>query len=972
MIVGGIQTVRTGDLGKGISAGLGAYGGANLTSGLMEAGASTISTPAAADAYASLGANAITDAQALTQGFGSAEELMQTKAALAGQEAVTTAGPFESLSKGFNAATANPAAMGQFAKDNWKSLAMAAGPAILAGMTPKDTMPKTVTQPGRVMPSTYDPISGRFIQGNPYEVPVKSAASGGIMGFDESANSPMSRQSLSNMENTGGMFNYAQDGGGVMRMAEGGIAHFVDGGEVYQNVANAYDPTKDDPATAMRKIQEAMNANKLLADTNLYNLQATKPTVTDLYSQYLNRAPEAGMEDYWNKTLNPGGAAAGDTMSYADTQRFKTAAGNELAANAGIAGLKPTDLVTGASGELAATPNNASATPNGGLPNLLANATGAGAAAPQLTPTQAAAEVNDMYRNVLGRDADPVGMAYWTNQIALGVPLDTLFNNFKTSATGNAEIVNQNFGNAAAAMADYKGYSSTEGGTVGDEWVRNVLGRELNADDRSQQWYRDLLDPKVAKDVNTTKSIYNDFKAYARSRDPLANTDLNWMAASQLKALPPPVNPTQQATQTVAKATGINTAPEAALPVGISGSTGPSQIGGGATVNPNGTITTSPVIPGIPVGGFTGMKDVRDAYTKGGGSLGYTPEVPKDAPAHALKYNKLTGGSKQAYDYLTGKTPYSATPYTPTGEVMKPYAESVLGIKLPSASKAFLFDPATKTYKVNPDYAIPTVDSTGKKTYATTNKDVTDYLDTNPAGSDFAAWVVSHNLSLDQVAAATGIPISTLTKKYAGNITTANAAAGNPIPFADLYQSVLGRPGDATGLAYWRSRFGDTVDPDELAIFKEAAKSSGELKAANGGLAALTMARGGTTHMPFFSKSTGKFTSRGPQVYGDGGMAAGGQFDLGSYSDGGRLLRGPGDGVSDSIPATIGNKRPARLADGEFVVPARIVSELGNGSTEAGARKLYAMMDRVQAARKGSIGRGKVANNSRADKYLPV
>jgi hypothetical protein len=93
---------------------------------------------------------------------------------------------------------------------------------------------------------------------------------------------------------------------------------------------------------------------------------------------------------------------------------------------------------------------------------------------------------------------------------------------------------------------------------------------------------------------------------------------------------------------------------------------------------------------------------------------------------------------------------------------------------------------------------------------------------------------------------------------------------------------------------------------------------------------------------------------------------------LGDYSDGGRLLKGPGDGVSDSIPAVIGNKRPARLADGEFVVPARIVSELGNGSTEAGARKLYAMLDRVQAARKQSIGKGKVAKNSRADKLLPA
>ena len=98
----------------------------------------------------------------------------------------------------------------------------------------------------------------------------------------------------------------------------------------------------------------------------------------------------------------------------------------------------------------------------------------------------------------------------------------------------------------------------------------------------------------------------------------------------------------------------------------------------------------------------------------------------------------------------------------------------------------------------------------------------------------------------------------------------------------------------------------------------------------------------------------------------------GGLGSLGGYSDGGRLLRGPGDGVSDSIPAMIGKRQPARLADGEFVVPARIVSELGNGSTEAGARKLYKMMDRIQAARKKTVGKGRVAKNSRAEKHLPA
>jgi hypothetical protein len=103
-----------------------------------------------------------------------------------------------------------------------------------------------------------------------------------------------------------------------------------------------------------------------------------------------------------------------------------------------------------------------------------------------------------------------------------------------------------------------------------------------------------------------------------------------------------------------------------------------------------------------------------------------------------------------------------------------------------------------------------------------------------------------------------------------------------------------------------------------------------------------------------------------------GGLAAlagGGMSHLGDYSDGGRLLRGPGDGVSDSIPASIGNKRPARLADGEFVVSADVVSGLGNGSTEAGARKLYAMMDRVRKARTGTKKMGKTVN---PDKLVPA
>ena len=107
-----------------------------------------------------------------------------------------------------------------------------------------------------------------------------------------------------------------------------------------------------------------------------------------------------------------------------------------------------------------------------------------------------------------------------------------------------------------------------------------------------------------------------------------------------------------------------------------------------------------------------------------------------------------------------------------------------------------------------------------------------------------------------------------------------------------------------------------------------------------------------------------------PTQYSHGGNTHGlPNYNLGDYSDGGRLLKGPGDGVSDSIPATIGHKQPARLADGEFVIPARIVSELGNGSTDAGAKRLYDMMDRIKAKRAKAKD---IAADTKAYKLLPA
>ena len=82
-----------------------------------------------------------------------------------------------------------------------------------------------------------------------------------------------------------------------------------------------------------------------------------------------------------------------------------------------------------------------------------------------------------------------------------------------------------------------------------------------------------------------------------------------------------------------------------------------------------------------------------------------------------------------------------------------------------------------------------------------------------------------------------------------------------------------------------------------------------------------------------------------------------------------RYIDGPGDGMSDSIPATIDGMQPARLADGEFVIPADVVSHLGNGSTKAGAQQLYSMMDRIRKARTGNKEQGKEIAPT---KYLPA
>jgi hypothetical protein len=99
---------------------------------------------------------------------------------------------------------------------------------------------------------------------------------------------------------------------------------------------------------------------------------------------------------------------------------------------------------------------------------------------------------------------------------------------------------------------------------------------------------------------------------------------------------------------------------------------------------------------------------------------------------------------------------------------------------------------------------------------------------------------------------------------------------------------------------------------------------------------------------------------REQQGYARGGIAALKQ---------GKYLSGTTDGMADKIPAKIENKQPAALSHGEFVIPADVVSHLGNGNSDAGAKKLYEMMAKIRQARTGTPKQGKQIN---PNKYLPA
>ena len=900
MIVGGIQTVRTGDLGKGISAGLGAYGGANLTSSMMTAGTEALgASPEAMSGMASGTQAAMLEAQTagMGEGLSQGQMLAQQNAGMGFDAA--TASPYDKLSKGFDVTVDKlKNSPMQYLKANAIPLASAFGPAILAEMSAKQNMPQTVTKPGMIAP--YASFGGQFVAGNPYQATPTRGAEGGLMGMNNGGYSP-------------GQLNFAQQSEPVVRMAGGGVPHY-DG-----SAGSVVDASKFDQATINTALAtELANMAKAGRNTSQADLTNYAKSAYNLSDAQINAAYDTipgfnaqgkyDAADYM-ATSKPGQVSpqmvvdaanaanpySAQNMAKVDVTRpghyVNDPSGNPVALTNYSPGFNinnPTALTY--LGELSA--GNA---PDDAAKWFQKNATPAqkaesarlyGIEKARLDALDAAKGLGAINQNLLADTSKP--------------PAN------ETPAARDARLFQQAGGNwnkaaelrakeDAALVADPNYWTDKKGLAALDPGASDTTkwfaARGLGFDpiDKVIDGFLAKYKPELAAMLPKDQE--------AAMRDALNKEKLN--EADVIKATGMTIAQLVQAKRadgSIIVPGNLKDVPVDSLPGGVSG-------GGNTVINPNGTVTTTPDIPGRPDDGFTGMKNVRDVYTEGGGSLGYTsPTFDKIEDFNTKYVDTLKGGTKQSYDYLSGRKDYDPIPYTKDGQISKSYAESVMKLPRASSSKMYIFK--NGKFEPNPEYAIPTYDKDGKKSYNLTNQDVINYVKSPEYSNDdtFVSWMTANNLSPEQVAAATGMSIADVYKKIK-KAKPVEKVADTPI----TGQNDGGGGGDANG---------------------------GLMKLAGGGMSQ--------------------------------------QFDLGGYSDGGRLLRGPGDGVSDSIPATIGNKRPARLADGEFVVPARIVSELGNGSTEAGARKLYAMMDRIQSARGGTVGKGRVAKNSRAEKHLPA
>ena len=892
LIQGGLTTLATGSLSRGLMAGMGAYGMYGLGESVANAGANSLTGSYLGDYQSALAEQGFEPG---SPAYGNAARQMVT-------DARASIPITDKMSAGFDVIKDKP---GAFFKDNLKYIGAAAAPIMADAMVPTTTKMPTPQSTGYIRQKVFDPGTQTY-----RSLPAIAANEWKDRDFSD--------------------IYRGYNGGGIVALAGGGMQHYEEGGltaEQAQKLVEAQYATigRTGVGTGAAQIDQS-------------GLQGWTDALVrgDIKAADLGSRFGTAVTDYMAQ--NPADQYTQYVKNYQANQAGTTGTG----ATAGTTGGGVTNLATtgGAAANVADTSGIATLT--GGATTGATTGATAGAAT---SLVDAQTMVNNMYRNVLGRDADPEGLRFWSGAIASGRSPESIYQDFLTSARANTELVtadqirNKTFTDATKA---YTGYMSADTSNIVDDWVRNTLGREPTAADKAQQWYKDAYTSMSTQ--GQAKGLYDQFQTYAGTESAkiiadriktidaelrakgLTDADLlsqtgftkQQLAAQGIKLGENLIGASQLAPAGTVKSFDLKAALKTLTPITntndgsvvsrtVTNTYGNATNPGDITFNPDGTRTITPNIPYRPYGGFPGMASVRDAYTQGGGSLGYTSPVVTSADQHDELYNRFTpgGDSEAAYNFLMGKGANPAK--SKVGEIAKPYKETTLGYA-PSTNKAYNYDAATGKMVRNPDYVAPSRDAKGNVNYSMSLNEIKKYLNTNSlTGQALFDWAQSNGVSAQDVADATGRKLSEVYAEFRDAAKKATAA--------------------------------------KTAAATAATDTSGTYDGGGG------MAMGGMT----------------------GYAVGGGLGSLGGYSDGGRLLKGPGDGVSDSIPATIGQKQqPARLADGEFVVPARIVSELGNGSTEAGAKKLYAMMDRVQRARGKTTGKNKVAANSRADKYLPA
>jgi len=840
LVTGGLTTLATGSLSRGLMAGLGAYGGAGLAEGFANAGANAMTTAGVGDYATKLAEQGLT---AGTAEYGEAA----SKLALDAQKQAFAAPVTDRLSAGFNVAKADPMA---FAKNNLRNIGMAAAPIMAGAMVPTTTKLGDPRDTGNIRQFAYNinPDTGKPdpLYGMRAMTPVKASEFGNKTLQGQRDLFYQQNQNQNPYQLGVGSLNQPQQqqqptpmaSGGIVALAGGGdVKHFAIGDLVKADIDKAY------AAGDYAKVNELAQANKItaadVADTYKgfdtsglagLGINLFTPPAAPTYTQYSDEQMGSFLSNPVNKDIDLGKAIKDTNADPAAVNRY-------------IASLTSPFVGSTETGRGSGT---------FGIYNQFVDKS--------ISP-------DEYYKAALATNPNYAG---WTK--------DMIQEGY-------------NLNKAMYALSDAK-----KGKVSETDWAKLMVGKGT--------W------DNPQYDVNEMAQATGLSIAEVRARYEL----------EKLKA-----NPIIKTVNTFTGTGGTGTGGTSVIPGGNYGNaTNPGDI----TTNKDGTVTVHPNIPYRPPGGFSGIEEVSDAYTKGGGSLGYKAAVPKTAAEHNAMYNKLTDDSLDAYNFLMGKGKNLTQRKAETRDrpVMARYDEAVLGRKMPRLG-------SKTTNKATTVVGVPGNPQSyfDEKAYLAANPDVAE------------------------------------------EIRTGKSVTGEPTHFKSGYEHYL-----MYGKAGGRPFTGDYEGYTTAAALANAAQQGGgddggaaaAAAAASAADSAAASAASASGTAPGSDGSPGSGAKNGGMI---GYAMGGGLGSLGAYSDGGRLLKGPGDGVSDSIPATIGRKnQPARLADGEFVIPARIVSELGNGSTDAGAKKLYAMMDRVQRARGKTTGKNKVAANSRSDKYLPA